>query len=70
MRNDAAHEQPLSGQVASISGDTIVVPAILDYLPHHSHVGPIYGDSYHPREKCRLRLLPKQRKEAAATASM
>jgi DNA replication protein DnaC len=54
----------------SISGDTMGVPAILDYLPHHSHVGTICGDSYHPREKCRLRLLPKQRKEAAATASM
>jgi hypothetical protein len=29
----------------SISGETMVVPAILDCLPHHSHVGTIYGRS-------------------------
>ena len=39
------------GKWGELLGDTVIASAILDRLPHHSHVLNIRGESYRLREK-------------------
>jgi DNA replication protein DnaC len=44
-------------ELGSMFGDSVVATAILDRLPHHSHVLTLHGDSYGLREKRRSGLI-------------
>ena len=44
------------GEWGRVFGDDVVATAILDRLPHHSHVITIRGESYRLREKRRSGL--------------
>lgn len=41
----------------TVFGDAVLTTAILDRLPHHSHVITIRGDSYRLRSKRRAGLM-------------
>lgn len=46
-----------TGECGEIFGDTVIATAILDRLPHHSHVLTIRGESFRLREKRRSGLM-------------
>ena len=50
-----------------VFGDPAVATAILDRLPHHSHVITIGGESYRLKEKRRAGLLPASKQRDART---
>ena len=46
------------GEWGELLGDTVIASAVLDRLPHHSHVINIRGESYRLREKRQAGLFP------------
>ena len=48
------------GEWGELLGDTVIASAILDRLPHHSHVLNIRGEGYRLREKRRAGLFPSE----------
>jgi DNA replication protein DnaC len=57
-----------AGERGAVFGDPVVATAILDRLPHHSHVLTIRGDSYRLRGKRRAGLLKSAPAAQAAAA--
>ena len=53
------------GEWGELLGDTVIASAVLDRLPHHSHVLNIRGESFRLREKRQAGLFPSQHLNAA-----
>ena len=54
------------GEWGELLGDTVIASAVLDRLPHHSHVLNIRGKSFRLREKRQAGLFPSQQHLAAS----
>ena len=54
------------GEWGELLGDTVIASAVLDRLPHHSHVLNIRGESFRLREKRQAGLFPSQQHLAAS----
>ena len=54
------------GEWGELLGDTVIASAVLDRLPHHSHVLNIRGESFRLREKRQAGLFPSQQHPAAS----
>ena len=54
------------GEWGELLGNTVIASAVLDRLPHHSHVLNIRGESFRLREKRQAGLFPSQQHLAAS----